>query len=131
MENLLNSIRGAAELVTWFGRWPSFHDAEIVSLTLNRAGVSTLQVYTWEMTPKLDELGYYILEKKVLVNFRMEEITTLTLSDFNPQNVISGLTLARTDDSVEIRMHPCFGLAGSIAARKLSIGFAPVSDEPV
>ena len=29
-------IAGAAELVEWFGRWPSFHDAEIVSLELNR-----------------------------------------------------------------------------------------------
>ena len=32
----LQEISGAAELRDWFGYWPMFHDAEIISLHLNR-----------------------------------------------------------------------------------------------
>jgi hypothetical protein len=32
MEECLNLIQGVPELVAWFGSWPGFHDAEIISL---------------------------------------------------------------------------------------------------
>jgi len=34
----LTDVPGAAEIVNWFGYWPTFHDAEIVSIELKRAG---------------------------------------------------------------------------------------------
>jgi hypothetical protein len=46
----VKEISGAAELHDWFGYWPIFHDAEIISLHLNREGSSSLRVHTWEMT---------------------------------------------------------------------------------
>ena len=33
----IQEVPGAAELHDWFGFWPNFHDAEIISLYLNRA----------------------------------------------------------------------------------------------
>jgi hypothetical protein len=129
VEEFLNAVPGAAELFTWFGYWPSFHDAEIISLALNRSGTSTLRIHTWQMTSQTDERGYYILDKHVLINFQMEEILGLELGDFNLQNVISGLNIRKTDDGYQIEMGPCYGLAGSITARKLSIEIEPASGE--
>jgi hypothetical protein len=123
VEEFLNLVPGATELISWFGYWPSFHDAEIVSLTLNRSGVSTLQVYTWQMTKEIDDRGFYVLEKHVLVNFRMEEILSLSLSDFSQQNVIFGLCLSRIGEGFEIKLDPCYGMSGTIAAKKLSVDF--------
>ena len=97
MEEIITLIPGAAELYSWFGYWPSFHDAEIVSLTLNRSGVSKLQLYTYHMSAKTDAEGFFVLEKHVLVNFRMEEIVSLSLCDFSSQNVIFGLGLSRVE----------------------------------
>jgi hypothetical protein len=31
-------IPGADDVVKWFGYWPTFHDAQILSITLNRSG---------------------------------------------------------------------------------------------
>ena len=130
MEEVLGLIAGAAELSAWFGCWPSFHDAEIVSLSLNREGVSTLQLHTWRLTEKVDERGYYVQEKQVLVSLRMEGILGLSLLDFNHQNVIFGLSLSRIEDGVEIVLDPCYGLSGTITARKLSVDFSPYHGTP-
>lgn len=129
MEEALDAIEGATELSAWFGGWPSFHDAEIVSLTLNRTGVSTLQVHTWRLRGEVDERGFYVQEKHVLVTFRIEEILALTLSDFNRQNVIFGLDLGKTEYGFEITLDPCYGLSGTIGARRLSVSFEPVSSD--
>jgi hypothetical protein len=126
MDEFLKSIPGAVELLAWFGHWPSFHDAEIVSLTLNRSGVSILRVHTWQMTSQIDERGYYVLDKHIVVNFQMEEIQGLQLVDFSPQNLIFGLTLREIEGGFQIEMDPCYGLAGTISARKLSLEFEPV-----
>ena len=127
MEEVLSLIAGAAELSLWFGCWPSFHDAEIVSLSLNRQGISTLQLHAWRRTEKLDDHGYYVQEKHVFVSLRMEEIIALTLLDFNHQNVIFGLSFSRIEDGFEIVLDPCYGLSGTITARKLSVDFEPIS----
>jgi Immunity protein 50 len=126
VEDALKSIPGAAELVSWFGRWPSFHDAEVINLTLNRSGVSTLKVHTWEMTSEIDGSGYFILRKHVLVTFLIEEILSLDLTDFNQQNVIFGLDLSRIDDGFQLRLDPCYGVSGTIAARKISVEYEPM-----
>lgn len=52
---IFKSIPGGAELLAWFGYVPSFHDAEIIDLHLNRHGPSTLRIHVWEMTGKVDE----------------------------------------------------------------------------
>ena len=57
----LQGVAGSRELLNWFGYWPSFHDAEVISLTLNRRGASCLLLYTWEMTEEINERGQYIL----------------------------------------------------------------------
>jgi hypothetical protein len=126
VEEFLESVPGAGDLFAWFGYWPNFHDAEIISLALNRSGASTLRIHTWETTSRVDERGYYVLDKHVHVAFQMEDIRSLSLSDFNQQNVIFGLSLRHTEDGFEICLDPCYGLSGSILAQKLSIQIEPM-----
>jgi len=54
-------IPGASDLFAWFGFWPSFHDGEVLSLHLDRAGSSQLRVHTWEGTHQVDSRGYGVL----------------------------------------------------------------------
>ena len=65
-------IQGSAELHDWFGYWPNFHDAEIISLHLNRSGHSSMRAHTWEMTKEIDQNGYYVLTKHLVVEFVFE-----------------------------------------------------------
>ena len=70
----ISDIQGVSELEKWFGYWPSFHDAELVALHLNRKGNSSLSVHTWEMTKELNDKGYYVLAKHIVVEFIFETV---------------------------------------------------------
>ncbi|HEX8896508.1 MAG TPA: hypothetical protein VF783_24540, partial [Terriglobales bacterium] len=59
----LAGIAGAPELYDWFGRWPQFHDAEVLSPHLNRTGSSVLTVHAWDMRDKVDSDGFYVFDR--------------------------------------------------------------------
>ena len=47
-------IPGATDVMAWFGYWPTFHDAEVLSIHLNRSSDSEVSLYAFEMTPEVD-----------------------------------------------------------------------------
>jgi Immunity protein 50 len=121
----LREVNGAVELHDWFGYWPNFHDAEIISVCLNRKGRSSLRIHTWEMTKEIDEKGYYVLTKHIVVEFAFEAVSGLSLNGFSHQNVIFGLGIEKTDSGFRLTLDECYGLAGSIEAEKISISLTP------
>lgn len=117
----LSPIPGAQELFTWLGYWPDFHDAEVLSLHLDRSGPSRLCI----QTRKLNAAGYFVHSKDVIVEFIFERIWALDLAGFNDQNVIFGLTIETARDGYTVVLHDCFGLSGSISAEGLAITSTP------
>ena len=109
----------------WFGFWPSFHDAEVVRLHLNRRGFSKLAVHTWEMTKNLDSKGCYELVKHVVVEFILEDVSDLSLESFSGQNVIFGLAIDKIETGFRLTLDPCYGLSGSIVAQSVFIRLTP------
>lgn len=118
-------VPGAPDLIAWFGHWPSFHDAEVLSIHLNRSGESTIAIHTWHRTDEVDDDGYFVLTKHVTVTFIVEGIETVELADFNHQNVISGLSLEETAAGFRLTLHPCFGAQGAIEAEHVTITIQP------
>jgi hypothetical protein len=123
--NDVPEISGASDVVSWFGHWPSFHDAEIISLHLNRSGPSTLVLYAWNMTDKVDASGHYVLEKHALVTFTLLGIADLELADFSGQNVIGSLVIERQDKRFRIKLSPCYGLCGTLDADSVNVSVQP------
>jgi hypothetical protein len=121
----LTEIPGAFELRDWFGYWPDFHDAEVISLHLNRRGNSFLRVHTWDTTKEVDEKGNYVQTKHVVVEFILESVSDLCLNDFSGQNVISGLGIEKTASGFRLALGACYGLAGTIDAERISIQMTP------
>ena len=128
--NDVPAIPGADALAAWFGHWPSFHDAEIHELHLNRHGASWLRVHTWRMTDRVDNDGYYVLERHVVVTFNMKQIATLVLDGFSHQNVISGLVIEQVPDGLVMTLEPCYGLSGMIEAKEIRVEFSPIEPFP-
>ncbi|MBY5817414.1 hypothetical protein HFN60_17470 [Rhizobium leguminosarum] len=91
-------IPGGPELLAWFGQKPTFHDAEILSLALNRTGISELKIRGWIGTDAVDQDGYRVLDKHAVVTFTFEDIMDLQLDGFSRQNVINGLVLRYATD---------------------------------
>jgi Immunity protein 50 len=121
----LEKIPGVTKLHDWFGYWPDFHDAEVVSLHLNRKGNSFLRVHTWDTTKELDEKGYYVQAKHIVVEFILESVSDLCLNDFSGQNVISGLGIEKTSSGFRLELGACYGLAGTIDAERISLQITP------
>jgi hypothetical protein len=125
----LKTIQGAEKLLEWFGYWPSFHDAEVIALNLDRRLPSAVVIHTWEMTSQVDAKGYYILEKHVVVEFVLMGVFDVDLKMFNRQNVIAGLRLEKIEGGFRIGLHECYGIAGTIDAGDIAIRLTPGKPE--
>jgi hypothetical protein len=137
---IYDAVPGGAELVRWFGKVPTFHDAEVLSLHLRRDGQSVLRLHGWVSAGAVGENGYYVLDQHAIVTFTLTGVMDLQLDCFSVQNVISELILRRAPDrperqgylaldplpqDVEIELKPCYGLNGLIRARAVTIRFEP------
>lgn len=111
-------LSGADAVIRWFGGWPSFHDAEVISLSMVRRGESILRVYP------------YYPEKPATVLFIFDEITDVELADFSGQNVIFSLSMEEVIDqtkekAIRVTLGPCYGLAGRIDAKRVRVELVP------
>ena len=126
-EGKFPDVPGAAELFGWFGSWPTFHDGEVLSLHLDRAGPSRIRVHTRERTNELDSHRFYVLRKHIVVTFILEDVSDLELDEFNHQNVVAGLTLNKAPNGYQLELWPCYGLNGTITAGSVRIELEPGS----
>jgi hypothetical protein len=126
-------IPGAELLTRVFGRWPSFHDAEVVRIALERTSdfaagpACELDIHVFEMTSELDEKNHYVLRYHTLVTLRCEGLRESDLSGFNNQNVLAGLDLLETDrredDRVryELTLDPSYGVSARFACESVRV----------
>ena len=120
-------------LVERFGAWPSFHDAEVLSVRLDngqrtdgRVAVE-LDVHIFEITGETDEYGYYVFRLHTLVTLRFDGACEIELEDFGPQNVLDGLELELADEpavdaarlSVELPSNN--GLSGALRCEEATV----------
>lgn len=132
LPDALRAVEGAQQLHDWFGYWPTFHDAEVICLHLNRKSPSILKVHTWEMTSEVDGTGHYVLAKDVVVDFVIDISSAdeaLELYGFSHQNVIFGLVINKVDSAYKLDIDQCYGLGGSIKADNISIRITPGKPE--
>jgi hypothetical protein len=137
---IYDAVPGGAELIRWFGRVPTFHDAEILGLHLRRKGQSVLRLHGWIFSGRVGVDGYAELDKHAIVTFTMEGVMDLQLDGFSVQNVIEELILRIAPDrpdrrdclaldplpeDIEIELKPCYGIDGLIRARSVAITFVP------
>lgn len=83
-------IVGSEKVIAIFGRWPSFHDAEVFEFNLDRRGPDLrTSIYVFAMTS----------ENQSMVALRFCGLTGFAADGFNEQNVLSDLHI--TDISGE------------------------------
>lgn len=110
-----------------FGYWPTFHDAEILTLSLERSGdagpqlIATIQAH--EITSEVDEKGYYVLKNRTLVEIRFSGIKELELFDFNRQNALLALEIDEIANLEELKVvfNAAYGLAGTFCCERIEV----------
>ena len=94
------AILGADAVVAWFGEWPSFHDTEILSIHINRGGLSVMRIHTWILSSRLDRTGHFVREREAVLAFEFAGIKKLRLhgEDADTQNIIERLGIETTEE---------------------------------
>ena len=96
-----SGFENAQLLTTIFGRWPSFHDAEVLRLVLDRSGPEgpTLEaaIHVFEMTSEVNAKGYYVLKHHTEATLRFTAVNLEGIRWFNQQNVLSDLIVEPLD----------------------------------
>lgn len=134
---VLESIPGGRGLLDWFGGYPSFHDAELLRLDLDRRGASLSMSLPGRRdgSPRPD----------LIVTFAFKALDTIDLSleGFNHQNVMSDMALSFASSTephptlvgtgvgagdIEFEIEPCFGAFGKLRASVEKITTTPVAD---
>jgi hypothetical protein len=97
MELDYKTIIGYEKVLTVFGKWPSFHDAEVISLALERdvgeectAPRMTVTLHAFRLEVSPDDPS----RNDSLVSLQFRAVEKLKLADFNHQNAINGITIS-------------------------------------
>lgn len=125
----LRDIAGAQSIIEWFGRIPHFHDAHLNEIVLSTDGSSQLKVAAFNMTDKVDDKGYYVLEKYAVVVIELCGITTVNLRAFRSPTILRYMEISRTEGELELEFLlewvGVFGEEGTITARNLRLILEP------
>ncbi len=117
-------------LIERFGRWPSFHDAEIYAVRLdsgqrsNGAPRLELDVHVFDVDGTLPD-GQLNFVNHTLVTLEFEEVEEVELEGFGPQNVLDDLILDEVrlaaGRQVEVTLPSNNGLVGSFRCRTVTV----------
>jgi hypothetical protein len=124
-------VEDADRLLRIFGKWPCFHDAEVLRLTLDRAGPEgpTLeaQIHVSEMTTAIDGDGRYVLRHPTRVTLRFTNVLLETAHGFNQQNVLTDLEItsgppaAKEGRRFGVVMGGCWGLHAELSCDRIVV----------
>ena len=99
MNKYLN-IEGAEKVLSIFGEWPSFHDAEILSVVLDRNAFKgqygptvTVTLHCFKITNEVVDNQYRTVKHNI-VTFAFYDVVEFNLGyGFGQQNPLSGFTI--------------------------------------
>jgi hypothetical protein len=130
MERIYTLIKGYEKLNQRFGRWPSFHDSEIVTIHLNRdAGQPltspviriTIHIFQIEVSP--DDPN----RNDSLATIVFRDVDNIKLSGFNHQNPIGDFGFFKTHserlgrDIFNVTFKPCSSFDCSFECGEIEI----------
>jgi hypothetical protein len=135
------SFENSALLESIFGGWPSFHDAEVLRVVLDRSGDEgpTLEaaIHVFEMTSDVDPKGFYVLKNHTEVTLRFTSVALTRLQWFNHQNSLSSLAITGIDPKehdgrrLRVEMSSSYGLETEFDCKRAIIAnvrpFRPVA----
>ena len=112
-------IRNYEAAVSFFGRWPSLHDAKVLAYESGADSIS-LMLHTWLMTDQVDAKGYYVLRNHALVSLRFGNLHDVEMDAFRSGNILYGLEISPCSDpaSFRVELDSVMDMSGGFSARK-------------
>lgn len=123
----VQAIENYQAILQRFGRWPSFHDAEIHSVWMDRAGADgpyiemRIHVHTWKA--EVDKEGRYIIDQQAMVTMRFSRIESAEIVGFNEQNAIFDMEMQADQDRIKVEVSSSYGCAGSFTCKHIAVRY--------
>jgi len=127
-------IAGSEIVVEALGYWPSFHDAEVISFSADRAfplvtgsAVARLAVHVrcYEAVGEGTAQYVQVLRKSLLVRFVFNGAREFELSGFNHQNVINSITVDRLKtnegEGFVVDVESTWGFGGTLRCSSVAV----------
>ncbi len=144
MKQLTVPVEGIERMPGVFAPWPSFHDAEVLSMDLWRGDICP-ERNSWigaVLTAKIQVLegvqpDFRHAGDDILVTLRFHDVSDIRLTDFNHQNAILGLTMHQEDlgegfmPSIYVKFQQAFGVDASFRCARVEVaGVEPLQPIP-
>jgi Immunity protein 50 len=126
-EEVWNFVENGTILYDALGEWPSFHDAEVISLCLDRSGpdapVLSLKVHAFRTTARLAPDGTFLRDREIIVDLEFLQIALDRLDGFNCQNALSSIEIARQGDVRRWRvlLHGVYGVSAEFTCDRITV----------
>jgi hypothetical protein len=103
-KDIEDHILGSNKVVSIFGYWPSFHDAEVLELRLWRGDVNpsenrwimpvlTVRMHFCELAREIHLEGNIFLRNHTLVTFEFRDLSQLLVKNFDSENSMLRLAI--------------------------------------
>ena len=117
-------IPGAKELFDWFGYWPNFHDANLLTISREPDAVNC-SLHAFRMTREVDERGYYVLDRHAVVWLHMTGLREARIDELIAPNVLLSLNLTRDDQGFRAEFFDVYGVETAVACENIAITIKP------
>jgi len=131
-------VEGHERLTEIFGGWPSFHDAEVTGIRLERRGrdewegpIAFVSVHVCEGYREDERSTIVKWRKHTVVTFRFSRVVDVSMTDFNQQNAIWDLTfetgrpestdLTWVGPAYRVTFQPSFGVGFSFVCASAEV----------
>ena|ERR1035437_3324009 len=128
MTTTIKGIENAELIESIFGRWPSFHDAEIHDILITRdcdsGSQMDIKIHHWVGTGEVDATGHYVSIHHTLSTLRFVGLDDLDIVGFKQQNVISDmeiLEVTEPDSGFSVSMRSLYGCGVAFKCRQIRV----------
>lgn len=125
-------VQNTEKVVEALGFWPSFHDAEVISISASRSGDG----YPASSSARLSvNVRYYkeigqgtvdyekVCFQGLLIEFLFHDLHSFSVEDFNHQNVIDSIEFSSKDEQlIEVNVSSIFGFGGVLRCARVEVG---------
>lgn len=107
-------------VVSAMGRWPSFHDARVLSV--ERLGNSCLvKIHVFEMTQEVDERGYFVLRRHHLILLRLSGVSHDSLPKNYRGDVLSSLRFLKEGGQIRVEFESHMDNDGTVLCNRVFV----------
>ncbi len=136
MSGIESHIAGSQKLTDIYGKWPSFHDGEVIELHCWRGQMKPGDWDDSNVLPVLTAKIHIFIESPTshhtLATLRFEDVDDFRMEGFNHQNAILGLSISVQDrgkfESGEslpprfaVQFQPAFGMSASFRCFRIEV----------